>query len=80
MIKAPWTMEQVAGLQEWQNCGWVHPFTCGDRADHPVVNGDKGVLIPTRTGWVCQFCDYKQDWAHEFMFSGAPPNPLVGLT
>jgi len=45
----------------------MHPFTCGKRDDHPVVAGDKGVLVPTIYGWICPFCDYTQDWAHPFM-------------
>lgn len=74
-----WTKEQVAKLTEFQRCGWVHAFTCGDRGDHPVIDGDKGVLVATTRGWICQCCDYTQDWAHDFMFNGAPPNPLAAL-
>jgi hypothetical protein len=79
-INSPWTMEQAAALMEWQLCNYVHPFTCPNRHDHPILFGDKGVLIPTVRGWVCQFCDYKQDWAHDFMFEPPPPNPLMALT
>lgn len=68
-INAPWTMEQVAALQAYQDAGYVHPFTCGKRDDHPDIGGDRGVLTPTIGGWICQFCDYTQDWAHAFMFS-----------
>jgi hypothetical protein len=67
-IKAPWTYEQVEALQLYQDSGIFHPFTCGNRDDHPVVHGDKGILIPTVRGWICQFCDYTQDWAHPAMF------------
>ena len=42
----------------------VHRYTCGKRANHPVMAGDKAVLVPTVNGWICPFCDYKQDWAH----------------
>ena len=42
----------------------MHPYTCGNRANHPVMAGDRGVLVPTVNGWICPFCDYKQDWAH----------------
>lgn len=72
MRTAPWNMEEVAALQAYQDAKFVHPFTCGARGDHPIVHGDKGVLIPTRGGWICQFCDYTQDWAHEHMF-----HPLI---
>lgn len=45
-----------------------HPYTCGNRnkGEHPMVAGDYGVLIPTIYGWICPFCDYTQDWAHNF--------------
>jgi hypothetical protein len=66
-IKAPWTPEQVVALQLFQDSGIFHPFTCGDRDDHPDMNGDKGILVPTVRGWICQFCDYTQDWAHDMM-------------
>jgi hypothetical protein len=57
MIKAPWTDEQVARLKAWQENNMVHSYTCGNDSKHAD-------LIPTRDGWVCPDCDYKQDWAH----------------
>lgn len=72
IIRAPWTFEQVVALSHWQEGKHFHPFTCGNREGHPVLNGDNGVLVPTVNGWICQFCDYKQDWAHDFM---AQPHP-----
>lgn len=66
-IRAPFTPEQVLALQAWQHGGGFHPFTCADRDDHPIVDGDKGILIPTVNGWICPFCDYRQNWAHAFM-------------
>ena len=45
----------------------MHPFTCRDRAGHPDMAGDKGMLVPTVRGWICPFCDYTQSWAHDFM-------------
>lgn len=38
----------------------MHPFTCGNRDDHPTIAGDKGVLVPTTRGWICPICDYTQ--------------------
>src|SRR5713101_3675612 len=43
-----------------------------------VSNAEKEVLVrgtnsasageaATKQGWVCPYCDYKQDWAHDFM-------------
>lgn len=78
---APWTAEQVAKLNERQACGWVHPFTCPDHADgeHAHVrerNGTADALEASVDGWFCEVCGYTQDWAHDFMLRGAPPNPL----
>lgn len=51
----------------------MHPFTCANRGDgrHPPIGEDHGILIPTVRGWICQFCDYTQDWAHDFMKDSA---------
>jgi hypothetical protein len=64
---APWTDAQVAKLNEWQECWWVHPFTC--------PNGSS-TLVAKNEGWLCPHCGYTQKWAHEYMLNGAPPNPL----
>lgn len=62
-IYAPWTDEQVAGLNRSQR-GIGHPYACGgDRYDERHLDGE-GALIATRGGWVCPYCDYTQNWAH----------------
>lgn len=61
-IEAPWTAEQVDNLNRFQRCGQFHPFTCTGHAG----GGDR-TLVATRSGWICPHCDYKQNWAHEFM-------------
>ena len=83
-IEAPWTDGQVAGLNAWQACGWVHPFTCpgprmnaAHRAYQAEHGGDFGQLTATPAGWICPVCSYKQMWAHDFMFNGAPPEPQI---
>lgn len=70
-IKAPWTQDQVDSLNGFQECGYVHPFTC-------MTNSTP--LIATKYGWVCECCDWKQDWAHEFMtnWKWQQCNPLLG--
>lgn len=62
-ITAPFTAEQVDGLNRWQHRGDVHEFTCGH--DHPEPRR----LVATPQGWICPWadCDYKQHWAHAFM-------------
>lgn len=70
-IKAPWTFEQVAALNHWQGNDLVHPFTCGSGNRKDERHMDKeGVLLATASGWVCPYCDYRQDWAHDFMLDG----------
>lgn len=67
-VLAPWTAEQVIALNRWQNCDYVHPFTCGsDHRDQKHADG-AAVLVATTEGWICPFCTYRQDWAHDFMF------------
>lgn len=52
------TEDQVASLNAYQDCGRWHPFTC------PCGSG---ALKATVDGWVCDKCDYTQDWANDFM-------------
>ena len=64
-IRAPWTDEEVAGLNAFQHSSVMHPFTCGKRDNHK----GEGLLTATNDGWVCDECDYTQTWAHAFMVS-----------
>lgn len=70
------TLKEVEKLWQYQFGPWGnplnpdsklpwrgHPYTCPNRSDHPVLAGDRGVLVPTVRGWICPFCDYTQDWA-----------------
>lgn len=62
MIKSPFTEDQVKNLNDYQQSGVFHPFTCG--------NPDcREILVATKDGWFCpvENCDYTQDWAHEAM-------------
>jgi hypothetical protein len=59
--RAPWTQKEVESLTRYQKDNRMHPFTCG------VGGHDHGVLTPTIEGWICDKCEYTQDWAHEFM-------------
>lgn len=61
--------DQVQQLNVLQNEGRYHAFTCPNRGDgeHREFNGDLGALVATRRGWICAWCDYTQNWAHDFM-------------
>jgi len=77
---APWSDEEVAGLRRWQACDWVHAFTCPnhDDADHVAYREDTGspdALVVDNDGWICEWCNYQQGWAHRFMLAGPPPEP-----
>lgn len=78
LIYAPFTPEQVRNLNLMQACRHMHPFTCGNRGDgnHDRHDNDLGSLVATVRGWICVYCDYTQDWAHEFM---ADPEALKGM-
>jgi hypothetical protein len=75
MIRAPWTPEQVTALNAFQQRGGMHPFTCG--GDHTPGSP---ALVAYTDGWRCpqpygEACDYRQDWAHPFMFRAAATVP-----
>jgi hypothetical protein len=63
-IRAPWTPEQVAALNAYQQHGGMHPFTCAREHATPTLH-----LVAHEDGWHCWLpdCDYRQDWAHAFM-------------
>jgi hypothetical protein len=58
MIKAPWSDDIIVRLNAYQVAGVFHPYTCGN--DHC-----RSDLIATTNGWICDNCNYTQDWAHE---------------
>lgn len=72
-IYSPWSAGQVDALNRWQQTPTVHPFTCGNT--HPGDNR----LFATQQGWRCPHCDWKQDWAWEFM-TVPPPRISVRAT
>ena len=62
IINAPWTDDQVATLNTYQQCGHFHPYTCG------ICRAD---LVATNDGWRCPAdgCNYVQHWAGTELFS-----------
>jgi hypothetical protein len=74
-IHAPWTQTQVDALNDWQQLGFVHEFTC--------ACGGHTVLVATLEGWTCpKGCGYRQEWAWAFMADRSDPiwtNPLDRL-
>lgn len=75
-IFAPWTDEQVAALNNWQETAHVHPFTCGGSVHDGNTHGERPTLVANTDGWTCpeEHCNWRQNWAHAFM---ADPNVLT---
>lgn len=67
-VHAPFTQGQVDNVNRFQRASGVHHFTCGSGNRQDKVHTDsEGVLVATTTGMICPFCDYKQNWVHDFM-------------
>jgi len=64
-IRAPFTAEQAAALNGFQQAGNMHPFTCA----RGHLSGHVSLVAVAEAGWICPVdtCDYTQDWAHDFM-------------
>ena len=69
--ETPWKQEYVDSLNEYQQKGQFHPYTCDRKANECEVNekprdySKDGILIATKEGWVCPCGKYKQNWAHQ---------------
>lgn len=70
---APWTVPQATSLNHFQVSGVMHPFTCPRRGElpHRDTAGDVGVLVALVSGWTCVDCNYRQDWAWQWMVDGS---------
>jgi len=70
-IVTPFTEEQVKNLNQYQEDGFMHPFTCcssGSDSKCERKNGiSEGILIASKDGWVCPCGEHTQKWAHAFM-------------
>ncbi len=64
LVEAPFTVEQVESLNEYQYAGVFHEFTCGNDSTHTP-------LFATEQGWVCCDCGYTQTWCHGWMADGS---------
>lgn len=62
LVHAPWLEDEVQSLNDYQNAGFVHPFT----------GPSGGILIATKDGWIEKpGGPIVQDWAHKFMTNGS---------
>ena len=57
--------EKIKKINQWQDCKYVHPLTCGNNASHkllyPVETDDDIILL-------CYDCDYQQNFIPETIF------------
>jgi hypothetical protein len=65
------TIEEAASINEYQQSGFVHPFTCGGDNHNDAHLDGEGVLVAIEDGLHCPYCDYHQYWAHDFMKDGS---------
>lgn len=80
-VRPPWTADQVASLNGYQQAGVMHEFTCGN-SDCRRVDGKP--LTAAEDGWHCLRCGYTQEFAHAWMADwswqqGLPLRNLAGF-
>ncbi len=62
---APWTNDEVASLNAYQESGFFHPFT--GRNDL-LPRGKDDILVATNDGWISKVDpELSQTWAHAWM-------------
>jgi hypothetical protein len=67
-VTAPFTDDQVSHINDYQQYGKFHPFTCcSHEGCKREEQKDNGALIATNEGLVCPCGKWKQDWVHSFM-------------
>lgn len=68
--ESPWTPEEVDHINAWQDCEYVHPYTCP--CDHPETD-DEVLLAADETGLHCPepSCEYEQSWVHRTTSDGS---------
>lgn len=79
-VSAPFTADQVRRLTLFQNSPHVHSFTCYE-CQSADIESDDFSLVATVRGWICQTCDFVQDWAYDTMLIDDPLiDPLIELS
>lgn len=65
-VSAPWSDEQVANINRFQNAGAFHPFTCN--CPHPARNYR---LKAFTDRLFCEHCGFEQLWVFPDMANGS---------
>ena len=76
---AIFTPEEVESINEYQDSGFFHPFTCGGDNHNKAHLDGEGVLVADENGLYCPYCDYKQYWVHDFMKNGTWRKFMTGV-
>ena len=63
IVPAPWTLEQVASINGYQQSGAFHEFTCPFSDDHAAGR----VLVAVENALGCPSCAYVQFWVWNWM-------------
>lgn len=68
-IVAPFTVHEAMNLNAYQAAGNGRRFVCPNSGDgnHGELFGSTGTMIATTGGWICPWCDHRQEWAHGYM-------------
>lgn len=59
-IKAPFEVDQVTSINDYQHSCYFHELTCGNDSNHQL-------LVADQEGLKCPDCDYTQDWVHDWI-------------
>lgn len=62
-IEAPFTLEQVQSINDYQSAGCFHPMTCASDDEA----GCHGHLVADTDGLKCFDCSARQTWVHAWM-------------
>ena len=56
----------IEKVVQWQNAGFVHPLTCGNKSQHQDLVAKE---LDGKVVLHCLDCDYVQDWIPEEVLS-----------
>lgn len=70
--------KSVEARNALQNCGRVHPFTCGDNECRKTAN--QAPLRAVENGWVCDHCGYTQSNTENAKSMNTPETDLLEKT
>lgn len=69
-VRSSMLIKQKEFIQEYQQCGWVHPLTCGENSKHKVLEPRISVnrFLVDNLVLVCPDCGYTQTHIPESIY------------